>query len=283
MIHKSPNKSFFFSLVYAVLLLTGCTSLLITQNALSDAKMEQRGFIRKNLKGPLFSLCSYVRFGDGASPVHVYIEGDGKAFLSRTRISPNPTPTSSLVRDLACLDPAMNVIYLARPCQYTAKKDNPGWDRNYWTTKRFAPEVVSEMNNALSFLKEDYGFSELHLFGYSGGAAIAVLIAAERKDVIKLITIAGNLDHDAVNRFNKVPLLSGSLNPVDHASMISHIPQFHFIGENDEIIPHAAIDHFSVASDPTAEIQVISVPGCTHHKGWQSQWPTLLVSAGYLS
>ena len=37
----------------------------------------------------------------------------------------------------------------------------------------------------------------IHLIGYSGGGAIAVLTASRREDVLSVRTIAANLDHSA--------------------------------------------------------------------------------------
>ena len=51
--------------------------------------------------------------------VNIYIEGDGRAWLNKNRPSLDPTPKNSLALKLAEIDPAPNVIYLARPCQYS--------------------------------------------------------------------------------------------------------------------------------------------------------------------
>lgn len=75
------------------------------------------------------------------------------------------------------------------------------------------------------------------LTGYSGGGAIAVLIAARCKDIALLRTVAGNLNHVAVNRLHRVAPMPDSLNPADVASEIAAVPQLHFSGDTDRIVP----------------------------------------------
>jgi hypothetical protein len=66
-----------------------------------------------------FVLTAYYRLGQPGAALSVYIEGDGLAWMSRRRLSRDPTPVDPLALDLAALDPAANVVYLARPCQHT--------------------------------------------------------------------------------------------------------------------------------------------------------------------
>ena len=86
----------------------------------------------------------------------------------------------------------------------------------YWTTHRFAPEVIRASDLALDRLKTLFGAQRLVLVGYSGGAAVALLVAARRHDMGQIITVAGNLDHQAWTHYHHVQALSGSLNPVDN-------------------------------------------------------------------
>lgn len=90
---------------------------------------------------------------------------------------------------LAALDASPNVVYLARPCQYVW---SPLCSDIYWTDRRFAVEVVEAMSAAIDRLI--LPGQKLHLVGYSGSGAVAVLVAARRPDVVSLRTIAGNLD-----------------------------------------------------------------------------------------
>ncbi len=149
-----------------------------------------------------FVLAVYSKIGDPRQPVHVYIEGDGLAWISRHRLSDDPTPRRAIGLALAAADPGPNVIYLARPCQYIDLRSHP-CDRAWWSGKRFAEEVIRSENEALDELMRQAPGQPIHLIGYSGGAAIAVLLAVRRNDVASLRTVAGNLDTEAVNRHHR--------------------------------------------------------------------------------
>jgi len=55
---------------------------------------------------------------------------------------------------------------------------------------RFAPEVINSFSRAIDTLKEKSGAKYVELVGYSGGGAIAVLVAAGRSDVVGVRTVA---------------------------------------------------------------------------------------------
>ena len=55
-------------------------------------------------------------------------------------------------------------------------------------------KVVRVSKQAIDTLKQQFQSEEIVLVGYSGGGAIAALVAARRADVADLISVAGNLD-----------------------------------------------------------------------------------------
>src|SRR3546814_2839304 len=73
-------------------------------------------------------------------------------------------------------------------------------DLDVWTSARFSDGVIVSMSDALDRLKEEAGASSLDLVGYSGGGGVAVLLAARRRDVVSIVTIAGNLDQAQIGR-----------------------------------------------------------------------------------
>lgn len=91
---------------------------------------------------------------------------------------------------LAVNDPHPSV-YLARPCQYV---QGTNCKRGLWTTERFSKEVPQAESEVLDMLKSQYGVKESEMVGYSGGGAVALLLAATRSDVSQVQTIAGNID-----------------------------------------------------------------------------------------
>ncbi|WP_206539436.1 hypothetical protein [Caballeronia grimmiae] len=62
-------------------------------------------------------------------------------------------------------------MYLARPCQYTPMPENPRCDVRYWTSARFAPDVLVSMNEAMDAIAARAPGPGVDLVGYSGGGA----------------------------------------------------------------------------------------------------------------
>jgi pimeloyl-ACP methyl ester carboxylesterase len=272
------SKKAAFSFLSALLLgAAGCAALfpLNDRYAAADRVADRAGFEKSFIHASGFTLTAFTRFTKKGDPLHLYIEGDGTAWLSRTRLSDDPTPRTPLVLDLATLDAAPNVAYLARPGQYAAN-GSPGCDAAYWSEKRFSGEVVEAMNRAVDDLCKQAGAGAIHLIGYSGGAAVAVLAAARRSDVASLRTVAGNLDPGAVNRYHRVSSMKGSINPMDEAAKISGILQRHFVGSQDGVIPPGIAESFLKRAGKPDFSGITVVPGATHTRGWRERWKELL-------
>jgi pimeloyl-ACP methyl ester carboxylesterase len=236
------------------------------------------GLRRIDVSTGTFSLVSYVRFGN-APVLRVYIEGDGHAWLTRTRPSDDPTPWDPVALKLAAVDPAPSVAYLARPCQYVAPASDRYCQEYYWTDGRYAEPVIAGMNAAIDRLLLASGARTLELVGFSGGGAVAVLIAARRRDVINIRTVAAVLDTAAWTGQQHLGPLTGSLNPADFTDALADIPQHHFSGAEDTIVNDGVtrtfVGRFSRLGCVTAEI----VAGVGHADGWDSRWPRLLREA----
>lgn len=258
-----------------LLLTVGCAALTPSGGRYGAAdRIAAAASLRKSfLRTSSFTLTAYTRFTAPGDPLHLYIEGDGAAWLSRARLSDDPTPGTPLVLDLAARDPAKNLAYLARPGQY-AEDGVSGIDAVYWSDKRFSAEVVRAVCEAVDILRERTGARQVHLIGYSGGAAVAVLVAAERDDVASLRTVAGNLDPEAVNRHHRVSPLTASLNPMDAAGSLRGLPQRHFVGSRDAVIPRHAAEAFVKKAGGGSRITVVE--GATHTRGWRERWRDLL-------
>jgi len=264
-----------FAGVAAVLLVSGCAS--IDRDANAEAIAKPARMTRMQMKTNPFVLTTFVRIVDRSQPVTVYIEGDGLAWLSRNEISLDPTPKEALGLALAASDPAANVVYLARPCQFTERSKNPSCAPAYWTGKRFAPEVIAAMNQAVDLVAAQVPGQKINLVGYSGGGAVAVLVAARRQDVASIRTVGGNLDHAEVNRFNQVSPLAGSLNPIEVAAQVARIPQIHYSGTADKTVPPVIAQRFVQASGSNC-VRTVAVPGADHESGWVNRWKDLLAT-----
>lgn len=267
-------KHIFFTLY---VLLAGCANIPspAERRDLADALASQQGWHAELLRADNFDLLAYLPPNQSKTDrLSIYIEGDGFAWISGSQPSTDPTPRDPLALKLALAQPEGTAVYLARPCQYV-NAEATACSNRYWTEMRFAPEVIAATNWAIDSMKSRFGASQLTLVGYSGGGAVAALVAARRSDVVRLITVAGNLDHRAWTSYHRVLPLSGSINPADEINRLQGIRQWHFVGERDRNITpeliQGYVNRYSEQTRPTIQI----VPGFDHHCCWAEQWPRL--------
>ena len=151
------------------------------------------------------------------------------------------------------------MIYLARPCQYIK---SPICSKRHWTTARFAPEVINAEYEAIKNIVDN---NPVILIGFSGGAQVAGLVATAKPglNVKKIITIAGNLDHLAWTQYHNLPPLNESMNLESYRKQFAKIPQIHYVGSNDEVMPPILAREFVGKDD-----LIIEVSGASHNKGW---------------
>ena len=232
------------------------------------------GFATATLQTARFDLLSRVRGAASGGLLTVYIEGDGLAWERRDRRSSDPTPVNPIAMKLAAADPASAVAYLARPCQYTGGDAARNCRSDLWTTERYGEESVSAMNEALDKLKENAGASRLALVGYSGGGTIAALLAARRTDVAWIKSVASPLDTDAFATFHKVTPLSGSLNPANSAARLKDLPQIHYVGQKDDVVPAAINRRFLARMGETSCAELVTIAGMDHAR-WDEVWRSL--------
>ncbi|ARU21294.1 bifunctional N-acetylglucosamine-1-phosphate uridyltransferase/glucosamine-1-phosphate acetyltransferase [Ralstonia solanacearum] len=112
-------------------LMSGCT--VLDRNARAEAQAAPAGLHREQLDTGSFVLTAYSRIARPDAPLDLYIEGDGLAWISRSEPSLDPTPREAVGLALAAADPAPNVAYVARPCQFTPMAMNPRCGVPYWT------------------------------------------------------------------------------------------------------------------------------------------------------
>lgn len=257
-------------------LFSSCATSPTRLSSKTDELALQHGFQKELVTTDPFVLTTYSRLEKIGEPVHIYIEGDGYAWVTPSRVSGNPTPRNPMVLSLAMQDSSANVVYLARPCQYTPEEMNAKFDEFYWTQGRFSEPVVKSMDEAVSHFVQKTQSKDVDLIGYSGGAAVAILIAARRDDVKSIRTIAGNLDPQAVNKYHGVSPLEGSLNPIDYTDKIKNIPMRHFVGTKDKIIPSFVALSFADRTGDSSHQSVSIVSGATHSQGWSDRWREFL-------
>lgn len=238
--------------------------------------------LKRQISAGAFSISVFERVRAPGKVANIYIEGDGRTPLldnATSSMSIDPTPTYPVALHLATRDLSDNVIYVARPCQYNALEttsDNSPCTRDYWKNGRFSITTMETMNTVLDKLKNHHGFTGFNLIGYDGGAAVATLLAAKRKDVMSLRTVAGNLDTDLNTANHKQPDMVGSLNPRDFAADIANLPQTHFIGEWDKVTNANLSQSFRKAMGNSHCVRISTVAETDHEGGWVNRWPSLL-------
>ncbi len=204
----------------------------------------------KEIRTPGFILAAWVKETSATAPFHIYIEGDGKAYNNSGLPSQNPTPKSTLVREMAFEDTAPNVAYLARPCQFVKDTRCRAED---WTTARFSPRAVASTAAAIQRLSKN---RPVYLYAYSGGALLSGLVIANYPQIpVKhWTTYAGLLNHSSWTKYKHLAPLTGSLD----LQQLPKVPQMHYAGEKDKVIPP------ELSSQWTNNKHLMILPKVTH-------------------
>jgi len=229
-----------------------------------------RGFAPIKVSSTTLPLLVLAR-GNSAAVLHVYIEGDGAAWVTAFHPPRDPTPERPVALALAANDPAPLVVYLGRPCQYLDAAALNTCPAKYWTSHRFAPEVLAAYQETLTALKDRFGAQRIRLFGYSGGGVLATLLAGKRTDVEKLITLAAPVAVAEWTAWHDISPLSGSLDPASEP-MGQLPPALHFVGGADKVTPPGVVAHFAARSGGVLRV----VPEFDHQCCWSRDWQRLL-------
>lgn len=266
-------------LIWVALLLSvsaGCSTIpsLEERRRLADSLAEQKQWRAVQLETSSIPLIAYVPEANSTDYLTIYLEGDGFSWVTRTQPSSDPTPLDPVALRLALAQPEGRSAYLARPCQYIDAVKH-ACVSTLWRGERFSPLVISATNQAVDQLKMRFQAERLVLVGYSGGGSVAALVAARRNDVALLITVAGNLDHNAWSKALHLTPLYGSLNPIDVVDRLSPIPQLHFVGGRDTNITPGLVRGFTERFLPAKRPSVVVENTFDHQCCWASEWPDL--------
>ena len=262
------------SLSIVGILLAGC-AVLQPPNARARALLAAKHFEMLSPAG--YTLAAVAQHGSDVQWLTVFTEGDGASWPQPSVHPRDPTPGRPLGLYLALAhyeqvaSSAEAVAYLGRPCQYldeeTLRTCPPAW----WTLGRFGTVPLALMNARLDELKALAPNAKLRLVGYSGGGAMAALLASRRSDVACLVTVAAPLDTDAWTRAKNVSLLSQSSNPLDAAAALRGLPMTHFSGGSDDVVPPGVNQLFLDQAQTRERLQ----SGFDHDTQWLKAWPSL--------
>ena len=231
----------------------------------SDSLAAKAGMHRANVYAGDVPLLAYERLGSPLATLHIYIEGDDNGWLNGNMASDN-TPSVPVALQLAVADPSPNVVYMARICQFGM---SVMCER---TSEPFSDAAIVAYQQAMNRWK---GYP-MELTGYSGGAAVALLVAARRQDVVAIRTVAGVIDTDALAVLHQVHPLTGSLNPASVINRTASIPQRHFVSDKDHEVPPPIVAGYQ-GQMPAGHCSAYNVvSSVTKPSDWRDIWPVLL-------
>ncbi len=236
------------------------------------SKALELGYQEAHLTGANYDHIGFKHNSDSnKESLHIYLDGDGTPWLTRHIVADDPTPRNPVMLKLMQLDEQPS-LYLGRPC-YIRTKHTKACHSAIWTDKRYSQQVVSSMTAALRVYLKGAQHKKLFFFGHSGGGTLAILMAKEFPETVAIVTLAGNLDTGRWTTHHRFDNLSGSLNPAEMPPLPEHIPEFHYIGNNDtNILP----DFVTARSHTRKGIHITVLKNFDHSCCWQKIWPDVL-------
>ncbi len=258
------NKLLLFFLVFLV----NCSQSSPDKRINLIEELSVNKFNKKIYSTSYFNIYSLEKIKNNNKLI-IYIEGDGLAWVDRFTISSNPTPTDPLAFKLALIDENDNVIYLARPCQFEWSNN---CNKDTWTLSQYSTSVLSSYKSIIEELSGKH--EEIHLVGYSGGAGIAMYLGSiGNKSVKSIRTVAGNINHNALTQLLNISSLSKSLNFYPIVKKTNKIPQVHYYGLDDRVVPNQLQILYKNQNTGNNCINIKSV-NATHDNGWEDFWTT---------
>jgi dienelactone hydrolase len=210
--------------------------------------------------------------GEATRALFVYLEGDGRPWSDDgMRPASNPDPVRSVARELAAIQPSGSLL-LGRPC-YHDRVHDPGCAPEIWTSARYSDRVVASMVAALRRLIDaEPNRQPVVLVGYSGGGALALLIADRVAEVRAVVTLAANLDLSAWSDHHGYLPLAGSLDPLATRALPPGC-EIHIAAERDSVVPPSLV-RSAATRRPGALLWI--EPRADHACCWRSRWTKTL-------
>lgn len=203
--------------------------------------------------------------------LHVYIEGDGSPWVGGRYPARDPTPETPLALQLMTRDAAASV-YVGRPCYFGVA--DAACTTGDWTAGRYSQRVVSSMASAIARESGAAGNPELLLIGYSGGGAIARLVAPDLPNVVAVVTVAANLDTDAWTEYHEYLPLVDSINPATAPPLPERIVHIQLVGQRDDVVPPAVTESYQRSGQL---VEAWAYPDFDHRCCWVEAWPDILL------
>jgi predicted alpha/beta hydrolase family esterase len=251
--------------VLCAALVSGCVS----PAARIDSIARRATLEREIILGAEFPHLIYTRRRASRGSWTIYLESDGLPWMNGRIPAIDPTARNPLALQLM-LQVESPSLYVGRPCYHEIRHEQCSWQ--LWTQARYSEAVVSSMTAAIEHKLQTLNVERVTLVGYSGGGALAVLIAERLPSVERVITIAANLDTDAWTAHHGYLPLTESLNPAN-SSHAHTFEEVHLQGDNDKVVPRETTRSY-FERFPNA--QRITIEGFDHVCCWQERWTQLL-------
>ena len=257
---------------FLVLILSACS----TPAERIHQEADKYGFSHQLMTGREFKHQTYRNHQSLAASnaaLHVYLGSDGRPWFRPGVIAMDPTSRSPLMLSLmAMAKDSMPSLYLGRPC-YHGRFNDPACLPPVWTSGRYSETVVASMAAALQRVVVAENIKSLVFYGYSGGGALAVLLAERFAETIAVVTIAGNLDIDAWTKMHGYSALADSINPISRAPLNDSIAQLHLAGGLDRNVDKDFIATFASKQNNS---EFIVIDDADHVCCWAPIWPQVL-------
>lgn len=262
-----PHRYF---IVITISCINACSSPSVNFHKIATQKLFNRSFVAPSLfQHTIYSNKPTIL--PSKEILHVYLDGDGTPWLHNRWIAKDPTARDTTILKLMEMD-KQAAILLGRPCYY-GSYTNQACHPRFWTSHRYAPEIVNSMKEALYlWLAQHPYFQQITFIGYSGGGTLAVLLAPHFKQTRQVITIAANLDIESWTKLHGYTPLTGSLNPLQEKKLPPSIRQLHIAGEQDHNVPISIIKSYAIQQD-SAEVLVFEKQS---HCCWDKHWLSIL-------
>ncbi|NQZ13192.1 MAG: hypothetical protein HRT94_00010 [Alphaproteobacteria bacterium] len=273
------KKTILFAFLAAI---AACSQINYEVSKHTATRMARPAFmVERYIPTEHFKLYVWERMHKRNAPASIYIGDDIDGWAYKDLVASNAlfestSPANPVALHLSTRDKSDNVAYLSRPCEFLVGKELEQCPEKYRTGERYSADVIDSYHNALDEMKARYDLSSFNLIGHGGGGQIAAYIATERTDVVSLRTVAGNLNHEFIATERQSKPIQGSLNAVNIASRLAHIPQHHFVGGADDIVTPGVYHSFRQAMGPSSCVHYSLVQDAGHNRGWVEKWPDLL-------
>ena len=165
----------------------------------------------------------------------------------------------------------INIFMMARP-RYKSLNGNKS-NGSHARKSRYSIANINRIAEVIQNLKNYYNSEKVILVGYSGGAGIAMYLGSiDNKSIKSIRTIAGNINHNELSKILKISRLKKSINFYSIEKKINTIPQVHYYGLKDKIVPNELQTSYKIRNSNNKCIKIKPVNKATHNEGWVDFW-----------